>query len=413
MHFRTKPPARRGPPIRTLLVLAILVVAGLTIREPLERALLTRSLASASGYAVEIGQVRHEGRTLVLEDVGLTSPNGVFLAQLPRAAFAYGDDGVAVTLDAPQLTFSVQRWRGGAGARLGRALRALHVDRMHLTINGGSVNLSAGSVPQVAASLQNVTASADVSRDTFAYTAGATLFADGRSYPLDAHGAPAGALWQARSLPLAVLGELAGDAPVKVTGGVLRDATLRSDAGAPPRFEAHVEDADLVLDDGKKLAGVHGPLSFELGLLGSIRTNRRCASTRRSPLFPITSSRPARTHLGPRAAHERRRRRERRLLRHRAHLRTAGPVDQIGRALAWTDRSRSRRDRRQQGDVRALPLARQRGRRRAHAISDHALQFVADARVGDHHARLRQTAAGRARRHVRRAERRSAMRATA
>jgi hypothetical protein len=269
MHFRTKPPPRRGPPIRTLLVLAILLVVGLTIREPLERALLTRSLASASGYAVEIGQVRHEGRTLVLEDVGLSSPSGVFLAQLPRAELAYGDDGVAVTLDAPQLTFSVQRWRGGAGTRLGRALRALHVDRMHLTINGGSVNLSAGSVPQVAASLQNLTVSADVASDTFDYTAGAMLFADGASYPLEGHASAASGVWQAHALPLAVLGELANDAPAKVTGGTLREATWRFAAGAPPRFEAHVEDADLVLEDGKKLAGVHGPISFEIGLLGS------------------------------------------------------------------------------------------------------------------------------------------------
>jgi hypothetical protein len=251
------------------LLVAIAVVAGFVAREPLERALLTRNLAAASGYEVEIGAVRHQGHTLLLDDVRLTSPGDVFLASLPNVALDYGDDRVDVTLETPQLTFSVDRWRGGAGARLSRALRALHVERMHLAVRGGSVNLSGGAVPQVAATLQNVEIVADVAPASLVYTTSATLLAGGSAYPLEGHADADGAQWSARALPLDALGALASDAPVRVVAGTLRDVELRAPRGGLPRLDGHVEGADLVLADGKKIAGLHGTLSFGAGMAGS------------------------------------------------------------------------------------------------------------------------------------------------
>jgi len=265
---RLKSSAPRWPRY-AVAVLAIAAVAGFVLREPIERAWLTHDLASASGYDVAIGRVGHDGGTLVLDNVRLATPAGSFVATLPRVAFAHDGARAGVTLDAPSLTFSLDRWRGGAGVRLGRALRALHVDAMHVAVRDGTVDLSAGSVPHVAGSLQNVTLDGDFAGASADYTAGAVLVSGGTSYPISAHGDAAGSVWAAKALPLAMLGALAGDATNRLTAGTLRDATLRFGGPAAPRFEAHAEGAALLLDDGRKIESVHGPLSFGAGMLGS------------------------------------------------------------------------------------------------------------------------------------------------
>lgn len=247
----------------------VAALAGFSLREPIERGYLTRNVAAASGYAVEIGHVHHQGAALVLEDVRLTSPAGVFLADLPRATFTYGEHRVDVALDAPRLTFSVDRWQGGAGARLSRVLRVLHAERMHLAVRGGTADLSVGSVPQPAVSVQSLAVDADVAPGSLTYSVDASAVADGASFPLTGRATSAGGVWQARSLPLAALGALGGGASTRVVGGTLREATLRFGKGVAPRLDGRVEAADIVLDNGKKIAGLHGPVAFGAGMLGS------------------------------------------------------------------------------------------------------------------------------------------------
>ena len=269
MRSRARSKPARGWLLWLVLLGVVAAGAGFALREPVERALLTRSVAAASGYAVAIRHVSHQGGTLVLEGVEVRSAGGTFVADLPRAAFAYGGARTGITLDAPHLIFSLDRWRGGGGGSLSRALRALHVDAMHLSIGHGTIELATGSVPQVAASLHDIDVNGDFGAGAPAYAASAALEFDGVVYALSGRGSSAGSEWRAPELPLALLGAPAGDAAVRVAAGTLRDASVRFGAGLPLRFEARAEGAELAFDDGKKIAGLHGPVSFGAGMLGS------------------------------------------------------------------------------------------------------------------------------------------------
>lgn len=260
--------------LRSIVPLAVLLgfvaaVAGFLVREPIERALLTSRLSSASGYDVAIGGVAHRGDALVLESVRLQSPSRVFIAELPSLSVERSGARANVVVSAPRLTFSVDRWRGGFGTRLRRALGALGVERLHLTVRDGSVLLSSGVVPQVAGTLQNVAIDADSGGGSLAYDARAVLDADGAHYAIAGSGGGESGAWKAAALPLALLGTLGADAQVRVPAGTVRDATFRYGPAEPARFEAHVENAEVLLEDGKFITGLHGPISYAVGMLGS------------------------------------------------------------------------------------------------------------------------------------------------
>jgi hypothetical protein len=241
----------------------VALLAGLVSREPLERAWLTKKLQAASGYRVSLGRVDHAGPRLVLEQVEVRSENGTFVASFPHVSVNVTNGVALLDLQAPRIALLPERWRRVSLVRLQSALRALHLERAEAHLHDGSVTLSAGAVPALALSVDNVHGTAALSAGGVSYDISADVRDGAGRFPLVAHaGADGSGDWEAASLPLAPLAELGADAPARVRDGLVRDLKLHWDPAHPARLDARLEGGAIELDGGHRLTGLHGEFAL-------------------------------------------------------------------------------------------------------------------------------------------------------
>jgi hypothetical protein len=261
------PPGARTPArglwLGLLLAGLVALLAGLVLREPLERAWLTKKLQAASGYRVSLGRVEHAGPSLVLAQLEVRSENGTFVASFPRVTATVRNDVAVLDLQAPRIALLPERWRRVSLVRLQTALRALHLERAEAQVHDGSLSLSAGTVPALAANVDNVRGTARLSAAGISYDIAADVRDGARRFPVNAHaGADGRGDWEAVSLPLGPLAELGADAPARVRDGLVRDLSLRWDPAHPARLDARLEGGVVELDGGHRLSGLHGEFAL-------------------------------------------------------------------------------------------------------------------------------------------------------
>jgi exopolysaccharide biosynthesis protein len=249
-----------------LFVLA--VAAGFTFRQTWERMSLVNGLQHATGYAVEIDSVRHDGATLVVEGLHARSRGGGIVLDVPRADVMTSGKRLVAVIERPRVTLLPDRWHGDEREKLTSGVRALHLD-LDVTIRGGNVVVARGAVPEPAVEFTAVHGSARLRDGDWLPTYSLSLaLVDGSArYPISAQTER----WEAPALPLAALAAaIPPDAAVHIRSGWLTDVSLTY-GSAPLRAQATIADAALELRSGvvHALDGLSGDIEFGAHSIGS------------------------------------------------------------------------------------------------------------------------------------------------
>ncbi len=238
-----------------LFVLAI--VAGVLLREPVERAAITSRLASATGYSVSLDRVRHDGGALVLLGLHAHSRGGGIALDVPRIDVTSSEKLVAAIVDRPRVTLLPDRWHGDERAKLEAGLRSLSGDSKDFDakVRDGSILIARGAVPELAVDFGDVRGMVRLHDGVPAYALTLALVVGVQRYPISANAETTGdgtsARWEAAVLPLGPLAAaIPRDAPVQIRAGWLSEFSLTYGA-TPLRAKARIEEGELELRSGQ------------------------------------------------------------------------------------------------------------------------------------------------------------------
>jgi exopolysaccharide biosynthesis protein len=252
------------PLVAALAVIA--VIAGFFARGPLERALFVRAVQRATGLTVAIDGFERDGDAYEVSNLRASTPGGAALVAAARARVRLSDERISVELDHPHFIFDPDRYRGNEAKSLPH-----NVD---VTVVEGLLVVVSGAVPEPVLSFDGIAGHLELAGSRARYNVALALEDGGMRYPLfgQSLGSSAGPLTQSWSVPVlpvnefAVLASPGGD--IQLEGGRLRDVAIT--AGHGVQAQATLEDVDVALGS-HALVGIHGPISYESGALGSAK----------------------------------------------------------------------------------------------------------------------------------------------
>ena len=250
----------------------VAVVLGFLVREPVERALFIRAASSATGFDIAIDRLDHDGSTYVLQNLRVNAHSGSGSLVAAQARVLVHDRSIAVTLEAPRITFDPDRYRDAdrmrsrdafAGFGSGAATMSVVVDRGTLTIARG---------PSALLDFDAISGTVEIDAARVAYGLTAQLVVGETRYPIAGRerlrdDGTHVQTWTAAQVPLAPFDAfVAPDAPFHMRAGTLDDLAI--DDGAMVHATAHLVGGRGVLG-AHELRGVHGTLVADAGGIGS------------------------------------------------------------------------------------------------------------------------------------------------
>jgi len=263
-----------------LLVLAI--VARLVLREPIERAALTATLASATGYSISLDGVHHDGATLVLEGLHAHSHGGGIVLEIRRIEATTWKGQIVAVVDHPRVTLLPDRWHGDEREKLEAGLRGLQLNPNDVvaTVQVGSVYVARGAVPELAVEFGDVNGKIRLRDGVPTYALSLALLDGDKRFPIWGHAGwtpgvgfsdDASAHWEAAALPLVPLAAvIPPDAPVQIHAGWLTDVSVTYGA-TPLRAKATIEGGELEFRFGQThlLTDLAGDIQLGVHSIGS------------------------------------------------------------------------------------------------------------------------------------------------
>ncbi len=264
-------PSRRTFSLALVVAFALIaIVAGFSLRAPIERALVLRDVATSSGLRVDARGVESASRGgYALDDVVASTTDGSANLRAGRAFVRRDGNDVAIELDRPIVTIDADRFLVGlANARdaLSRANRGAGATTV--AIRGGSLSVERrrdGAATLAFASDGTLR----VARGRTAFD-GTLVVRDGaRAYPLVARATTDGSQgWSADAIPLSPFARaLPAGRGLDVRAGVLSAFSAR-ERGGVWEADAHLAGASFALG-GRTFDGIHGALAFRGDGIGS------------------------------------------------------------------------------------------------------------------------------------------------
>jgi exopolysaccharide biosynthesis protein len=263
----------RARTITLLLGLAFAVTALLAYvaaRGTIERTVFVREFARASGLAIGVDRLEHDGETYVATGFHARTPGGAALIDAARARIQQDAASYHVVLDRAHITFAPDRFRGDEP---GASRAAAAADgTLTLEMHDATLTVVAGNVPVPLVHFDAIAGTFESGPDGTRYDVTGDLDDGAARYPIAGRSdiesdGSATHVWSAPILPLLPIASLvATGAATRPLGGWLENVDVR--AGAALHASLQLDDTTVALGT-HAVTELHGALTFDGDGVGS------------------------------------------------------------------------------------------------------------------------------------------------